>query len=314
MSKSELPKLPEPCVDNRGVPQCTEDCGRYDGKRCELLGYRPSAVCEPAVKTMAAKLAALQRELEQERAARILDATRAADELRVRAVVAESRHQPSAPERRPCPQCGVSLDLHRMGHICRTSVPERPAEKCKHCRMGVIPGGLYGSEPCPRCKGSGFAPRESDLACTHAHKSAELAASVEWWCRDCGALKCHGCAPMIPGESDPSATSERTHGEANMHVERSRPGEPQPEEVRVRGPQQEGAEEAKAVEVARPSSGGVPDPISKQCVGERCTLCGKPATRKVAEEMLFDEPFKRHPYTAYVCAEHFSAIMFPERR
>lgn len=46
-----------PYIDDRGVPYCSEDwCARYDGKRCRLLGRRPSTVCEPAVVDMAARL------------------------------------------------------------------------------------------------------------------------------------------------------------------------------------------------------------------------------------------------------------------
>ena len=40
-----------------GVPHCREDgCVHYDGKRCELLGARPGALCEPVVAGMAAVL------------------------------------------------------------------------------------------------------------------------------------------------------------------------------------------------------------------------------------------------------------------
>lgn len=42
--------------------------------------------------------------------------------------------------------------------------------------------------------------------------------------------------------------------------------------------------------------------------GERCTLCGKPAARKVEEDTFGEH---RHPYTAYVCEDDFSRIMFP---
>jgi hypothetical protein len=36
-----------------GVPYCNEDCEQFDGKRCALLGYRPSDVCVPAVRELA---------------------------------------------------------------------------------------------------------------------------------------------------------------------------------------------------------------------------------------------------------------------
>lgn len=35
-----------------GVPMCQETCRLYDGKRCELTGFRPSAICEPSVIAM----------------------------------------------------------------------------------------------------------------------------------------------------------------------------------------------------------------------------------------------------------------------
>jgi hypothetical protein len=45
-----------------GVPYCTdEQCPKYDGKRCELLGHRPCRVCEIEVRSMDAKLKSLRR-------------------------------------------------------------------------------------------------------------------------------------------------------------------------------------------------------------------------------------------------------------
>ena len=38
------------------VPRCDEDCPSFDGKRCELLGFQPEGICEPAVKAMAKAL------------------------------------------------------------------------------------------------------------------------------------------------------------------------------------------------------------------------------------------------------------------
>jgi len=49
-------------------------------------------------------------------------------------------------------------------------------------------------------------------------------------------------------------------------------------------------------------------PISKFCEGEKCRICGKPATHKVGEKIFPDEELPRHPYTAYVCCEHFVMI------
>ncbi len=49
--------------------------------------------------------------------------------------------------------------------------------------------------------------------------------------------------------------------------------------------------------------------ISKSCEGENCSLCGSPATHKVGEEILHDDPdIFRHNYTAYVCCTHFKMI------
>ena len=50
--------------------------------------------------------------------------------------------------------------------------------------------------------------------------------------------------------------------------------------------------------------------VSKCCEGEVCSLCGKPAQRKVGEEILHDDPNPyRHNLTAYVCLDHFNRIM-----
>lgn len=51
--------------------------------------------------------------------------------------------------------------------------------------------------------------------------------------------------------------------------------------------------------------------ISASCAGEFCT-CGRPAVRKVEEAIMSDDPHRnRHPYTAYVCADHYAYIMGP---
>lgn len=51
--------------------------------------------------------------------------------------------------------------------------------------------------------------------------------------------------------------------------------------------------------------------VSASCKGEVCTICGQPATRKVAEEIPHDDPTReyRHGLTAYVCTNHFEMIM-----
>lgn len=47
------------------------------------------------------------------------------------------------------------------------------------------------------------------------------------------------------------------------------------------------------------------------CEGERC-YCGAPADRKVEETIFHDDPSpNRHPFTAYVCADHFAQVMGP---
>jgi hypothetical protein len=49
--------------------------------------------------------------------------------------------------------------------------------------------------------------------------------------------------------------------------------------------------------------------ISGCCEGERC-FCGAEATHKVEETIFYDDPFpNRHPFTAYICDEHFGQIM-----
>ncbi len=58
--------------------------------------------------------------------------------------------------------------------------------------------------------------------------------------------------------------------------------------------------------------------VSGCCEGERCNYqgadwiikCGKPAEHKVEETIFHDDPHQvRHGFTAYVCHEHFVAIM-----
>jgi len=55
--------------------------------------------------------------------------------------------------------------------------------------------------------------------------------------------------------------------------------------------------------------------ISKTCIGEKCSVCGKTATNKLGEEIPYDDPYpNRHNLTAYVCAEHFDMIVRPYSR
>ena len=54
--------------------------------------------------------------------------------------------------------------------------------------------------------------------------------------------------------------------------------------------------------------------VSGSCGGEKCSMCGEPATHKVGEEIPHDDPSSvlaldmRHNFTAYVCCDHFRAI------
>jgi hypothetical protein len=82
----------------------------------------------------------------------------------------------------------------------------------------------------------------------------------------------------------------------------------------------EGAEYYIAVKIAQDIHALTPpaepaaqkDFVSLSCGGETCSLCGKPATKKVGEEILSDDPHPaRHNMTAYVCAEHFQMIFSP---
>ena len=42
----------EPDWDDELVPRCSEACPQHDGKRCRIMGQRPTALCEPAVDMM----------------------------------------------------------------------------------------------------------------------------------------------------------------------------------------------------------------------------------------------------------------------
>jgi len=51
--------------------------------------------------------------------------------------------------------------------------------------------------------------------------------------------------------------------------------------------------------------------VSASCEGEKCR-CGKPAVKKIEEVIMWDDPNKmRHPFTQYVCKEHFDEVMRP---
>jgi hypothetical protein len=57
--------------------------------------------------------------------------------------------------------------------------------------------------------------------------------------------------------------------------------------------------------------------VSASCGGEHCRVCGDPATHKVGEEIMHDDPSHeslytaRHNFTAYVCCDCFTMIMGP---
>jgi hypothetical protein len=54
---SGVPGAPVVLWNEDGVPCCTrEQCPAYDGKRCELTGFRPDGLCEPVVSAMAGLL------------------------------------------------------------------------------------------------------------------------------------------------------------------------------------------------------------------------------------------------------------------
>lgn len=43
------------------VPVCVTKCAQYDGKRCKIIGWKPSRVCEPAINATLTLRADLQR-------------------------------------------------------------------------------------------------------------------------------------------------------------------------------------------------------------------------------------------------------------
>lgn len=51
--------------------------------------------------------------------------------------------------------------------------------------------------------------------------------------------------------------------------------------------------------------------VSACCQGERC-YCGAPAEHKVEETIFHDDPHQhRHPFTTYICHEHFVQLIGP---
>lgn len=50
----DLPLI-TPTYDGHGVGKCDDRCPQHDGKRCDLLGYKPGSVCEPWARQTLAK-------------------------------------------------------------------------------------------------------------------------------------------------------------------------------------------------------------------------------------------------------------------
>lgn len=51
--------------------------------------------------------------------------------------------------------------------------------------------------------------------------------------------------------------------------------------------------------------------VSGSCDGERC-FCNMPAEHKIEEVIFWDDPDQmRHPFTTYVCHQHFVQFMGP---
>ena len=66
-------------------------------------------------------------------------------------------------------------------------------------------------------------------------------------------------------------------------------------------------DETKPLKQPAVSSSGF---VSGCCIGEKCSVCGKDATNKLAEVIFDDDPNPiRHELTAYVCKEHFRMIV-----
>lgn len=50
--------------------------------------------------------------------------------------------------------------------------------------------------------------------------------------------------------------------------------------------------------------------VSESCGGETCVMCDRPATHKLGEEIMHDDPHpQRHNLTAHVCCEHYTAVL-----
>lgn len=69
---------PYPRIGTDGLPWCQESCQQYDGKRCQLLGLRPGAICEPEVLEIIAA-----HELAEARLARCVEVLRMVQQSRL---------------------------------------------------------------------------------------------------------------------------------------------------------------------------------------------------------------------------------------
>ena len=57
MEAADPPASPHWAAD---VPQCSEECAHFDGKRCRALGFPPGSLCEPVVAAMTRRLSLVE--------------------------------------------------------------------------------------------------------------------------------------------------------------------------------------------------------------------------------------------------------------
>ena len=83
--------------------------------------------------------------------------------------------------------------------------------------------------------------------------------------------------------------------------------------VTVTGSALHHCESLKIFPIDRTTNAAPSEPfVSGTCIGEKCSVCGEPATNKIGEEIPFDDPNRgRHNLTAYVCEKHFNMVLSP---
>lgn len=55
--------------------------------------------------------------------------------------------------------------------------------------------------------------------------------------------------------------------------------------------------------------------VSKSCEGEKCMVCHQPATKKIGEEHMPDDPLPAgHNLTGYLCTRHFDMVLRPYKK